>query len=134
MPPLGRREFHPRLGINTQPLGDPVDVIEVADDLNAEGDLFVGETMLDEPIEVRFLHRAGVKRQLGGKIAKRAVFPAQGRAAIIVDQLVGRFILSRLRTEVLRVRKRSVEAIVEIADDSGEHFFTRLAERILRFH
>jgi hypothetical protein len=41
--------------------------------------------------------------------------------AIIVDQLVGYFVLLGLRTEVLCVRQRSVIAIVDIADHRRQH-------------
>jgi len=113
---------------------DAIDVIEIADDLHCDCDLFFGEMVLDEPVKVRFVHGARLKRQFGRKIAKRAVFPAQRREPVIVDQLVGSLVLSGLRTEVLRMGERSVIAIVDIADDGSEHFFARLAERVFGFH
>jgi hypothetical protein len=44
--PLGRSGLHPVFGIDSQTFGDPVDVIEIADDLDRDGDLFIGETLL----------------------------------------------------------------------------------------
>ena len=114
--PLGRSGLHPVFGIDSQTLGDPVDVIEIADDLDRDGDLFIGETLLTKQIEILFGHRAGTQGELGGEIAQSAVRRAERRLAIIVDQLVGCFVLLGLRTEVLCVRQGSVIAIVDIAD------------------
>lgn len=57
--PLVARERHPVFGIDSEAVGDAVDVIEVADHLGGDGDLVVVETVCVQSLDVGFLHRSG---------------------------------------------------------------------------
>lgn len=71
--PLVARQCHPVFRIDSQTVGDTVDVVEVADDLRCDGDLVVVESVLAERGNVRFFHFAWPERQLDGEITQRTI-------------------------------------------------------------
>ena len=54
--------------------------------------------------------------------------------AVVDDDLIGEFLISRLQTEVSGVRKRSVVAIIGVADDGRQQFPSGWVEPIFGFH
>lgn len=72
--------------------------------------------------------------QLDGKMAELFLHLCQISVAEVDDNLIGEFLVSRLQTEVSGVRKRSVVAIIGVADDGGQQFPRSRIEFILGFH
>ncbi len=103
MPPLRGGGFHPGLRVDAEAVGNPVDVVEISDDLDGDGDLLLREAELAKSVEVTLPHVPRPDGQLGGEIAQGSILLNQGGGSVIVDQPVGDFGLIGLRTEVLGV-------------------------------
>src|SRR5688500_1392114 len=61
-----------RIGIDADSLGDPVDVVEERDHLDRVVDARVAQAVASKAVDVRRRDRAGLVRQLDGKVAQRA--------------------------------------------------------------
>jgi len=126
--------LHPVLGINSQSIGDAVDVIEVADDLSSHCDLLVSESCLAQHCYVRFVHLPRRQSQFDRVVAEHSVFEPKFCSAIVVDELLRNSVVSGLPTEVLCVRQSSVIAVVNVADDRSQHLALCGVKRIRRLH
>jgi hypothetical protein len=71
--PLVARQSHPVFGIDSQTVGDAIDVVEVADHLRGDRDLVVVEAVRTQSFDVGLLHRSWVQSQLNGEVAKLAI-------------------------------------------------------------
>lgn len=57
--PVVRGDRHPIFCVNTKPIGDSVDVVEVANHLNGDGNFFVSKARLMQSINVSGAHGSG---------------------------------------------------------------------------
>ena len=62
--PFGNRERHPRFQVDAQAVSDPIDVIEITDDLGGQMNLFVGPIVVPQQNDICFGHGARRLRQL----------------------------------------------------------------------
>ena len=67
-PLLFGRSVHPRFGIDSQSIGDAVDVVEVADHLRRHRDLFVVDPGVAQSIQVSRRHGGRFERQQDGEL------------------------------------------------------------------
>jgi len=58
-----------------------------------------------------------MRGQLDGEMAQLLLHSCQIGVAVVNNDLIGELLISRLQTEVSGVRKRSVVAIIGVADD-----------------
>ena len=101
-PSLGRR-FHPRFRVHTETFRDAIDVIEIANYLDGDRYLIVGEAHFLKRANIVLSDCARPEREHGGKITQGAILSAQGRLPIVKHQLLGDLFVSGFRTEILRV-------------------------------
>jgi len=84
-PPLFGGNVHPRFVIDAQALGDTRDVIEIADDLSGDGDLFVRKPALSQSLDIALVHGSRREREFNGVVAQRAVVIRQIGQPIVED-------------------------------------------------
>ena len=58
---LLRARRHTRLEIDTESVGDSIDVVEERDDLRGVVDGAIAEAQIAQPVEIRLVHTAGVR-------------------------------------------------------------------------
>ena len=120
------------LRLDTQSVGDPIDVIEEANNLRRvmNGDII--QPGRSQPRHILLAHRGGRAGQFLGVGAKRAIDIVQRRPPPVasdgVDESVRRLIIGEiidLGTEVMGMRANSVDAVVGFADHDREHLALR---------
>ena len=132
----GVLRFAPRtnegLRFDAKRVRQPVDVIEVADDLRRIVDSAIGKRNGAEPVHIRRAHICRAQRQLFGKGAQGGIHRVEVSgmpvAGDTMDIRIGlRFAVEPgdLSTEVMRVGLRSVMAGVRLADDNRQQFALR---------
>jgi hypothetical protein len=123
--------------LNTQRIGNAIDVVEVADYLCRIVDNLVIRTGGPEDIEVGWPHALRRLGQLLGVLEQCAIeFADAGLAPIganVVDEQISLVIVDNpkifdLSTEVVRMRAPSVEAVIDGGRDSRQHFALTAAE------
>lgn len=122
---------------DAQAVRDTRDVIEVTDDLRSIVDRRVVERKRAQNVEVRRPYIVLVQRQLLRIATERSIgftqlrfTPTAGdRVHKSVGSFVGREQVRDLFPEVVRVRLRSVEAIVQLGGDYGQHLPPPSSER-----
>lgn len=116
---------HIHFWIDSQTIGNAIDVVEVADHLSCHGDLRVVKAELPEILQILRVHLPGPERQLHREVTKSPVSLAQFCRAIVKDQLLRKLRIPGLQTEVACVRESSVIAVIDVADDGGQHLPSR---------
>ena len=123
--------------LNTQRIGDAIDVVEVADYLRRIVDNLVIRTSCTQDIEVGWPHALRRLGQLLGVLEQCAVeFADAGLAPIgadVVDKQIGLVVVDNpkifdLSTEVVRMRAPSVEAVINRRSHRSQHFALTAAE------
>jgi hypothetical protein len=123
--------------LNTQRIGDAIDVVEVADYLCRIVDNLVIRTGGPEDIEVGWSHYLRGFGQLFGVLEQCAIeFADAGLAPIganVVDKQIGLMVVDNpkifdLSTEVVRMRAPSVEAVINRRCHRSQHFALTAAE------
>ena len=132
--PLLLRNSHPTFEINSQSVGDTVDVVEVTDDLGRDCYLLIAQTNFPQLVDVCLGHFPWRNGQCDCVLAERLVNFVESAIAKIENQFFGCILIPRLLTEVACVGKRSVKAIVDIAHHCSEHLSLRSRERVCGFH
>ena len=89
--------------VNAKPLCDARDVVEIADDLRGHGDLFVGEAVIMQLVNVLSGQRSWGECQFNGVVAQRAIRGRETCLPIVECQLPRDGLISGLQTEVLGV-------------------------------
>lgn len=118
---FGLRACRVGFGIDPQTVGDPVDVVEVRDDLRRVVDGAIVPARGAQSLDVLRLHRARGSRELVGIHEQREGLVVETCGTEIVDKSVDERIVLDLIPEVAHVRGRSVAAIVGLRNDDGEH-------------
>ncbi|MEY2846604.1 MAG: hypothetical protein RL076_2150 [Chloroflexota bacterium] len=136
--------MHKRLRLNTEGIGDTIDVVKKADDLGGIVDGTVIEAVATEHVEVgrtHLLRRFG--EFLGIGTQRHILWGESGLAPIatdVVDEQIGGCGISYakitfdLSTEVMRMRAPSVEAVIDRRGDGGQHFALTATERRRAMH
>lgn len=117
------------LGLHTEPLGHTCDVVEIADHLSGVVHCPVVEPVLPKGLHVSLAHRPAEVGQLLRVAAESLVPRGQVRRPAVprdgVDEGVGLVAVGEitldLGPEVMRVRLRSVEAVVGLRGHHGQH-------------
>src|SRR4249919_949369 len=99
-----------RLVLDPDAVGDPRDVVEVADDLDRVRDRRVVETLRSKSVDVGLLYLGGVVSELHGEVAERALAWREIRPAVVVHRVLRHLVVCALGTEVVGVCRRSVMA------------------------
>jgi hypothetical protein len=129
--------------LNTQRIGDAIDVVEVADYLRRIVDNLVIRTGSTEDIEVGWPHDLRGFGQLFGVLEQCAIEFADACLAPIgtnvVDEQISLVIVDNpeifdLSTEVVRMRAPSVEAVIDGGRDSRQHFALAARQRRRAVH
>ena len=114
--------MHFRLRVNTQGVGDPIDVVEVGNDLHGVQDVAVGESVFPQGFYIRGADGSGRARHLHGEPAQRLLPGGKPGAAVIMLDALGQLFLPCFPTEILPVRFDSIKALVGPGDHRGQHF------------
>jgi len=129
------------LRLDAQRIGDPIDVVEEADNLCSVVNGNIIQTGRPQARNIGFAHLGWRERQFLGVGAQGAIDIVQRcRPPIARDRLderVSRFIIGEtfdLSPEVMRMRADSVDAVVGFADHDGEHLALRPRQRRLGEH
>ena len=101
-------------------LGDPVDVVEVGDDLDRIVDRGVAPPLAAQARDVRLTDGRGPVRQEHGEVAERANPRLELRLPVVVGGVLRQLVCCALGTEVVGVRANSVMAVVRARNDDGE--------------
>ncbi len=113
---------HFGLGIDTEGVGDAIDVIEVGDDLDRVQDIVVGEAVPAEGIEVLRPSGGGGASDELGELGEGFLTRRKLGAAIVVLDVLGQLGVACFLTEILSVRLDSIKAAVGPGDHGGEEF------------
>ncbi len=113
---------HFRLGVNAQRIGNSIDVVEVGNDLDGVQDVAVRESKFAQAFHFLAAHRSGRARHLHGELAQRLLAGGKSRPAVIMLDVLGQLFVSCFLTEILPVRFDSIEAVVGLGDNRGQHF------------
>lgn len=119
--PVIYRNCHVHFRVDTEPVGNAVDVVEITDDLRRDRNLGIIESQVPQCIQVRRRHISWSSGQLDGVVTEGPVGLAQFCRAEVKDQLLGELQISRLQTEVVCMGESSVVAVVDVAHDGGKH-------------
>ena len=130
-PPSGS---HPRLEIDTKPVGDSVYVVEVCDDLSGVGDRAFGKPDRPQPINVGGTHVARCPRELVRVVAQRPVHGAEFSFAIVRLDVADPIVVVDLSPEVVGVGLRSVVTGVDLGHHDREHLPLPAGQRRLAVH
>ena len=120
--------LHPRFRCDTQGIGNAIDVVEVADNLGSQRDLFVRIPDVSQCHDIIFSHITGRQCEFHGEITKSSLSRSQFGQSVVERDLLGRFSVVGLLTEVPGMRQRSVVAVVDITDDRRQQFAGRTIE------
>ena len=127
---------HERLAIDVKRVCDPVDVVEVADDVHHLDDLPVVQPLATQGLEIARGHfRRGhgeLLRELTqdslSRRHRRFVFTPAG------DHTVGQLVITTRGTEILPVRVLSVETAIYLGSDRRQHLAIGGAQGRLFLH
>ena len=118
---LAERGVSPlRFGLDADPFGDPVDVVEERDHLDRIVDARVAQAVTSKAIDVSRRDRGGLVRELDGKVAERPNPRLDVRLPVVVRRVCGKLVWGALSTEVVGMRLDSVMAVVHPGDDDRE--------------
>src|SRR5438094_5611455 len=110
--PALERLAHLRFGIDSQSVGDAVDVVEVGDHLDHVEDIAVGEPVPAQGLEVLRADGGRSARHKLGEFRKRLLVRREFGELIFLFTLFGQLSVFRFPTEILSVRLDSIEAMV----------------------
>jgi hypothetical protein len=122
---------HKGLGLDTQGIGDAVDVVEEANHLRRIVDATIVESVPTQHVEIGRAHLLGSFGELFGELTQGPIGTAKaGLTPVIANvmhkqishSLVGNPEISDLSTEVMRMRASSVEAVIHRRRHRREHF------------
>jgi hypothetical protein len=111
---------HFGLGIDTEGVGDAIDVIEVGDGLDRVQDVAVGKAVPAECIEILRPSGSGRASDELGELGEGFLAGRKLGAAIAVLDVLGQLGVACFLTEILSVRLDSIKAAVGPGDDRGE--------------
>lgn len=113
---------------DTESVGDPVDVGVVADNVNDVQDVGIREPDVRECLLVGGRHLARCAGELVSERQHGQTFLAQSSGVIVVLDGRQHCVVFEEPTQTASVVDRSVFAIVDSADDEGDHFAFYLAQ------
>ena len=136
---MGRRRGgllggHLRLQIDSQGVGQAIDVVEVADDVRGHEDVLVVEADLAQGFDIAKPASLGSARQFDGVIQEPPNAIGERRRAVVAFERVGQGVIAGSGTEILPVRLRSVVARIGSRDNRGEHLALGAAQTRGRVH
>ena len=99
---------------------DPVDVVEVRDDLDRVRDRHVVVARVAEGLHVVLGDRRGREGELDREVAERPAGRVEPRSPVIVRRVLHQLVRCALGTEVVRMRTDSVVALVGAGDHDGQ--------------
>ena len=123
-------QCHPVFRINSETVGDAVDVVEIADHLRGDRNLVVVEAMSMQCVNVGFLHLSRTQRQPDGEVTQGEVRFRKTGCAVVENDFLSSIRITGLQTEVPRMRESSVVAIVNVADDRSQQFPASSVQRV----
>ena len=113
---------HFRFRVNAQGIGNSIDVVEVGNDLDCVQDVAVRESKFAQAFHFSAAHRSGRARHPHGELAQRLLTGGKFRPTVIVLDVLGQLLVSCFLAEILPVRFDSIEAVVSLGDNRGQHF------------
>jgi hypothetical protein len=113
---------HFRFGVNAQGVGNSIDVVEVGNNLDGVQDVAVRESEYAQAFHFSAAHRSGRARHPHGELAQRLLAGGKFRPAVIMLDVLGQLFVPCFLTEILPVRFDSIEAVVGLGDNRGQHF------------
>ena len=113
---------HFRLGVNTQSVGDSIDVVEVGNDLDGVQTVAVRESIFPQGFYIPAADGSGGARHPHGEPAQRLLPGGKPGQPVIMLDLLGQLLVPCFPTEILPVRLDSIEAVVGPGDNGGQHF------------
>ena len=109
-----------RFGLDADPVGDAVDVIEKSDHLDRIVDARVAPALASKVVGVSRRDRSRLVRELYCEVAQRPDPRLDIRFPVVVRCVRGKLVWNALGTEVVGMRLDSVVAVVRPGDDDGE--------------
>ena len=119
--PALERLPHLGLGIDSQGVGDAVDIVEVGDHFDRVQDVPVGEPVLAQGLEVLRANGRGSACHQLSEFAQRLLARRELGELIIPFDLLGQAGVLRFPTEILSVRLDSIETVVGPGDYRSQH-------------
>jgi hypothetical protein len=113
---------HFRFGVNAQGVGNTIDVVEVRNDFDGVQDVAVRESIFAQGFHIPAADRSGRARHQRGELAQRLLAGGKFRPAIVMLDVFGQLFVACFLTEILPVRFDSIEAVVGLGDNRGQHF------------
>ena len=117
------------LQVHIQSVGDPVDVVEVGDDLGGIMNGAIVEADGAEALDVGMGDGPGVVRQLHRVVAEGAILLCQVGFGVVSGDLLYPLVILDLGPEVRRVGERSVIAPVGSRYHHSQHLTLRPGQR-----
>ena len=117
-----------RFGIDAQSIGEAIDVIEKACDVDDLEKCHVRESLPLQPLQVRSLHSRRVESQLDREIQNHGVLCGESGLPVISFDLLD---LSQIHTcvmEILPMSFNSVEAVIRPGNHDCDHLALSPAE------
>ena len=108
--------------IDSQALGDAVDVVEVGDHLGGVADGPVGKAQGPQTVNVLGSYACRSRGQLDRMVAEGPIGIRHNRLSIISGDLIGPAGVVDLSPEVVPVGDHSVVAVVDLGYDHRQHF------------
>jgi len=122
------RPLHLRLGVNSERISNPIDIIEIGYNLDSIENVPIAQTVLAKAVKMARTQRS---RRAGHHFGK----PAQGfrawrqiRPGVIVFDVFRQFRIVRFGTEILSVSFNSIKTAVGPGNDSRQHLAFRPRE------
>ena len=113
---------HFRLGVNTQSVGDSIDVVEVGNDLDGVQNVAVRESIFPQGFYIPAADGSGRARHPQGEPAQRLLPGGKLGQAVIMLDVLGQLFVACFLAEILPVRFDSIKAVVGPGDNRGQHF------------
>ena len=110
-----------RFRIDSQAVGDAVDVVEVGDHLGGVADGPVGKAQGPQTVKVIRSYARGSRGQLDRMVAQGPIGIRHNRLSIISGDLIGPAGVVDLSPEVIPVGDDSVVAVVDLGYDHRQH-------------
>lgn len=104
----------PRLGLNAEALCNPVDVVEIGDDLRCVVDGSVVESSRAEPVDVRAAAPLHVVGEPNGEFEERHSRCVETGGAPVCRETIDEVLILDLRPEIVKMGLRSVVALVHL--------------------
>ena len=120
--PALERLPHLGFGIDSQGVGDAVDIVEVGDHFDRVQDVAVGEPVFAQGLEVLWADGRGSACHQLSELAQRLLARRELGELIIPFDLLGQVGVLRFPTEILSVRLDSIETVVGPGDHRRQHF------------